>query len=142
MDQHERYLAWSQASINAFVDRDVDMQVSLWNKACTRTAIDAFGDDNTVQGREALRKMAQKWATVDSLRLLKNELLSATEEQGIGNALVRWKEGEGKEYACNSIYIVTLDDEDRCVSYTEWNVVKSRERENRFNGRGFNSKRA
>lgn len=58
---------------------------------------------------------------------MKNELLSATEEKGIGNAVVRWTGGDEQEWACNYIYVITLDENNRCVSYTEWNVVKARE---------------
>ena len=124
----ERYKAWSEASEKAFLKGDVDAQVSLWAEDCTRTAIDAFGDHHTIQGREAIRISAEGWAKgFTNPKLLKNELLSATEERGIGNADVRWTGSDGKEWACNYIYMITLDEQGRCVSYTEWNVVKSRE---------------
>lgn len=127
----ERYKAWSESSFKAFLEGDVDAQVSLWAEDCTRTAIESFGEHHTIQGREAIRKEAEGWAAgaagSENLRLLKNERLSATEEKGIGNAVVRWTGRDGKEWACNFIYMITLADEGHCKSYTEWNVVNARE---------------
>lgn len=42
--QEERYKAWVEASEKAFLEGDVDAQVSIWAEDCTRTAIAAFGD--------------------------------------------------------------------------------------------------
>ena len=124
----ERYKAWTDAESQALIKGDVDALVSLWAQDCRHTAIDAFGEHHTIQGREAIRKAAEGWVNdLSNPRLLKNVLLSASDEKGIGNAEVRWTGSDGKEWACNYIYMISLDEQDRCVSYTEWNVVKSRE---------------
>lgn len=125
----ERYKAWFDASNKILVAGDVDTYVSLWAEDCTRTTIDAFGDHHTIQGREAIRKEAEGWvAGMNNPQLLKNELLSATVEKGIGNAVVRWTLNDGREASCDFIYVITLDENGQCVSYTEWNVVKTREK--------------
>lgn len=124
MDLEKRYKAWSEAMLKTAIHGDVDAQVSIWAEDCTRTAIDAFGEHDMIQGRDAIREAAKSWASWKDLRILKNEILSAGEEKGIGNAVVRWTGGDGKEWSCDFIYMITLDKNDRCVSYTEWNVVK------------------
>ncbi len=128
-NQEERYQAWAEASFKTFVEGDVDAQVSLWAEDCTHTAIDAFGQHATRRGKAAVREAAEGWASgMHRPRLLKNELLSASEERGIGNAVLRWSGSDGKEWACNFIYMITLDQAGRCVTYMEWNVVESREK--------------
>lgn len=122
-----RYKVWSDTCFQAFMEGDVERQVSFWAENCTRTAIDAFGEHHVVHGLEQIRKLAEGWATAKDTRLLKNELLCASEERGIGNAEVRWKGKDRQEYACNFIYMLTLDEDGRCVSYIEWNVVRSRQ---------------
>jgi len=125
----KRYQVWSDAMFEAFVEGDVDAMVLLWAEDCTRTAIDAFGDHSVGRGKGEIREAAEGWASgFISPELLKNEILSANEEKGIGNAVIRWKGGDEKEWACNFMYVITLDEDSRCVSYTEWNVVESREK--------------
>ncbi|HSG44754.1 MAG TPA: hypothetical protein VLA72_16525 [Anaerolineales bacterium] len=125
----ERYKTWIEASEKAFLEGDVDARVALWAEDCTRTVIDAFGEHRTIQGQEAIRKAAEGAAAGTLNRIvLKNELLSATDEKGIGNAEIRWTDTDGKEWACNYIYLITLDENNRCVSYTEWNVVNAKEK--------------
>jgi len=123
-----RYLAWSQAVFQAFTDGDTEGQLAHWAENCTRTAIDPFGEHHVVKGKDAILELAEIWATVNDMRLLKNEILSVSDERGIGNANVRWTGKDGEEYACNFIYIITLDEEDKCTNYTEWNVVRSRKK--------------
>ena len=125
--QEERYLAWSNALFGGLLDGDVDAQVALWAEDCTHTEIDAFGEHHTVQGRAAIRKLAEDWVTWKNFRVLKDEVLIASEEKGVGNAVVRWTSSDGKEMSCDHIYMITLDSDDRCVSYTEWNVVRAKE---------------
>ena len=125
--QEERYAAWSNAELQTIVDGDVEANVSLWAEDCTYTEIDAFGAHNTMHGREAIRNYIEGWVSIKNFRVLKNEVLSASEEKGICNHVVRWTGADGKEWSCDSVYMITLDTDDRCVSYTEWNVVKSRE---------------
>jgi len=120
------YNTWREASFQAVINGDVDRQVSLWAEGCTRKAIDAFGDHHVIQGKEGIRELYNNWKSVKDWHLLYNELLSASKERGIGNAEVRWKNKDGEEYACNFIYMISLDEDGRCVSYTEWNVVRSR----------------
>ena len=124
----ERYNAWIDASFKAIIQGDVDTQTSLWAENCTRTEIEAFGDHYTIQGKDAIRKESEGLVTVfTNPKIVKNELLSASQEKGIGNAVVRWTTKDGREASCNFIYVITLDEEGHCVSYTEWNVVKARE---------------
>lgn len=37
--------------------------------------------------------------------------------------------GDGNEWAADFIYMISLDEDDRCVSYKEWNVVGSRKQQ-------------
>lgn len=120
----KRYKTLSEAMFKTFVEGDVEAQVSLWAEGCTRTSIDAFGEHSVIQGQDAIREAAKGWASWKDLRLLKNEILSTSEEKGIGNAVVRWTGSDGREWSCDFIYVITLDENDRCVSYIEWNVVK------------------
>jgi hypothetical protein len=127
-NQKARYQAWSDSIMQAWSEGDTSSIDNLWAEKCTRTSIDAFTDHDTISGRDDLRDLLIRWASgMKNPRLLKNEILSASEEKGIGNAKVGWTTGDGKEWACDFIYLISLDENDRCVSYTEWNVVQSRE---------------
>jgi len=50
---------------------------------------------------------------------------------GILRAWVSWTDKDGQQWACNYINIVSLDENDKCTKYMEWNVadVKEKERE-------------
>ena len=60
-------------------------------------------------------------------QLLNNELLLANEERGIINAVIRWTGSDGNKWAVDFFYMISLDEDDRCVSYKEWKVVGSRQ---------------
>jgi len=123
----ERYRMWSDAMMKAFIDGDGDKQATLWADNYKWMNIDAFGNHHTRQGKEEIRKgTPENWGMINP-HLLKNELICANKEKGVFNAIIRWIGHDGKEWATNFIYVVTLDENDCCVSYTEWNVMKARE---------------
>lgn len=124
----ERYRTWGDAMLQAFADGDVEVMASKWAEDGSWTSIDPFGEHRTRQGREAIYEaMQEMFAQTEQRHVLKNELLSATEERGILNAWVEWKAEDGAEVACNFIYVVALDEDDRSISYQEWNVVDSKD---------------
>ena len=124
----KRYQSWSDSSFNAYVEEDVEAEVSLWAEDCTFTVIDAFGEHQIRKGIAAHRKYVEDWvANTNDFRLLKNDILSASEEKGIGNAVVRWTGSNGKEWGCDFIYQVSLDADGRATSFKEWNVVRPRD---------------
>ena len=124
----ERYIAWNDAYLTAFANGDVEGVVALWAEDYTHTEINAFGEHTIKQGPTAVREYAEAWMSwAEDVQILKNELLGVGDGKGILNAELRWTRSDGKEYACNHICVIRLDEDDRCVSYTEWNVVKSRE---------------
>ena len=124
----KRYQTWGDASFEAYVKEDVEAEVSLWAENCTFTVIDAFGEHQIIQGKAAHRKYVEDWVSrTNNFQILKNEILSASQEKGIGNAIVRWTGSDGNEFSCNFIYMMTLDADNRCTSFAEWNVVKKRE---------------
>ena len=128
--QKDRYKAWGEASMNAWLEEDVEAQMELWAEDCTYTAVDPFGEHSMFQGREAFRqsfeRMSANWS---NKKLIENEILSANKERGIFHTWVSWTAKDGKEWACTYINIVSLDENDQCTEYTEWNVVKAKEDE-------------
>ena len=126
--QEERYKAWSESAFKAFIEGDVDVPQTLLAENYKWMNIDAFGEHHISQGPEAILQMtAENWG-MKNPRLLKNELICASKEKGVFNAIIRWTDGDNKEWASDFIYVITLDENDRCTSYTEWNVVNSREK--------------
>ncbi|MEJ2350161.1 MAG: hypothetical protein P8Y03_10285 [Anaerolineales bacterium] len=75
----------------------------------------------------SMRAYLQSFSTIRNARLLKNEILSSSAERGIGNARVSWTDGDGKTWACDFIYEITLDSSGRCNFYKEWNVIRSKD---------------
>jgi hypothetical protein len=124
----QRYKTWGDAMLQAFADGDVEVTASKWAEDGSYTSIDPFGEHITRQGREAIYEaMEEMFARTEQRHVLKNELLSAADERGILNAWVKWKAEDSAEVSCNFIYIVALDEDNRCISYQEWNVVDSKD---------------
>jgi hypothetical protein len=128
--QKERYGAWGEAMMNAWVEGDVEAAMEGWAEDCTTTAVDPFGNHRTSQGLEAVRQglehMATKWS---NRKLIENKVLSANKKRGILHTWTSWTSGDGQEMACTFINILSLDKNDRCSKYTEWNVVKKKKDE-------------
>ena len=126
--QKDRYKAWGEALMNAWLEGDVEAEMDLWAEDCTYTAVDPFGEHSTAQGRDALRQgsenMAANWS---NKKLIEHKVLSANKERGIFHTWVSWTSKDGREMACTYINIVSLDENDQCTKYTEWNVAKARE---------------
>ena len=127
MNLEKRYKMWGDAMMKAFIDGDGDKQISFWTDNYKWMNIDAFGEHHIRQGWDAIRQGTPENWGMNNLRLLKNELICASEEKGVFNAIIRWTDGDNKEWASDFIYVITLDENDRCTSYTEWNVVRARE---------------
>lgn len=123
----KRYKMWSDAMMKAFIEGDGDKQITFWADNYKWMNIDAFGEHHTRQGQEEIRKGTPENWGMNNLRLLKNELICASKEKGVFNAIIRWTGHDSKEWASDFIYVITLDEDSRCVSYTEWNVVRTRE---------------
>ena len=128
--QKERYKAWGEAHMNAWVKGDVEAEMDFWAEDCAYMSVNPFGEHSAVQGREAIRQdfesMSANWS---NKKLMENEVLSANKERGIFHTWVSWTSKDGKEWACTYINIVSLDENDKCTKYTEWNVVKAKEYE-------------
>jgi ketosteroid isomerase-like protein len=123
----ERYQAWADAMFQALVDGDVEVMALKWADDGSYTSIHPFGEHTTRRGRQAIRQaVTEMTEQAHDLQVLKNEVLSASDERGILNAWVKWTTDDGTEFACDFIYIVALDEANRCTSYQEWNVVGSR----------------
>lgn len=122
----DRYQVWSDAAFQSWADGDVDAQGALWAENATRQAIHPFDESQILRGREAIIEGYSQWKPTD-VRILKNEILSSSPDYGIGNARAEWVEDDGKIWACDWIYKITLDAHDLCTSYQEWNVVRSKE---------------
>ncbi len=123
----DRYKSWFDGGSQSISAGDVDTYVSFWADGCTYLAVDPFDESETVHGLTGIRQLAEAWSTnASDFRLLKSEILSAGPERGIGNARVTWTDKGGKTWACDFIFQVTLDSSDRCTSYKEWNVVRSK----------------
>jgi len=128
--QKDRYKAWGDASMKAWQEDDVEAQMELWADGCTYTAAHPFGEHSESQGLEAFRRsfegMTANWS---DKKLIENQLLSANKERGIFHTWQSWVSKDGSEWACTFINIVSLDENDRCTKYKEWNVAKTREDE-------------
>jgi ketosteroid isomerase-like protein len=126
--QKDRYQAWSEAAINAWVNGDVEAALDGWAEDCIRIGVDPFGDDWTINGRDALREAYQGWSeNWSDKKVIYNEVLSANKERGILNTWLRWTNKDRKEMSCTFICIVKLDENDQCREYREWNVVRAKE---------------
>lgn len=129
MSKHEdRYQAWSDTAFQSWADGNSDIQEFLWAEDATRLSIHPFDESDTTRGRSAIMERFNQWKVSDA-KMLKNEILSSGPDYGIGNARAEWQEKDGKIWACDWIYKITLDSNDQCTSYQEWNVVHSKEAE-------------
>ena len=124
----DRYQARSDAAFQSWADGDSAIQESLWAEDATRLSVHPFDKSETALGRTAIMTKFNEWK-VSGAQMLKNEILSSGLDYGIGNARAEWKEKDGKIWACDWIYKITLDSNDQCTSYQEWNVVQSKEAE-------------
>ena len=124
----KQYQAWSDGCFKAFAEGDVEKQMGMWAENCTHTIIDAFGEHHVKKGRAAMRESAENWGTVKTIQVLKNEIFGVGDGEGIGNAEVRWTTSDGKDWACNFVYVITLNGKGQCAAYKEWNVVTSRDK--------------
>ena len=128
--QTDRYQAWGDAHIQAWVAGDVDAVMDSYAENCTRIAMNPFGDHWTFKGKEAIRQviegMAKKWS---DKKVIENEVLSANKERGILHTWTSWTRKDGKQAACTYINIIHLDKNDKCTNYTEWDVVMVKEEE-------------
>jgi hypothetical protein len=129
MGQNEdRYQTRSKAVYQALVDGDVQAVASQWVEDGAYISTEPFGNHRTLRGRKALTEAMVDFVTqTRNRRVLQNELLSATVERGIFNIWLKWERENGTEYACNFIVVTTLDADDRCVSFQEWNVAGAKD---------------
>ena len=125
--QKDRYRAWGEAEMNAWLAGDVEASVDCFSEDCSRVSVDPFGNHRIIHGREALREAYhQKSSDWHNKKLISIEVLSAKKERAILNSWKSWTNSVGQEMACNYINIVKLDQNDRCTEYMEWKVVKVR----------------
>ena len=122
-----RYKAWSDALIETLNKGDVDAFVSLWADNCSHEQIDPFDEGKKRLGLSEMREYARYWAQINDLHLLKNEILLADTEHGVGNMRVTWTNLEGEFMGCDHIYQVSLDADGRATAYKEWNVVRPKD---------------
>jgi len=126
--QKDRYQAWADAHMQAWIEGDVEARLDLYTENSTYLAMHPFGDHTTAEGLEAMRRgeeaMAANWS---DKKVIENEVLSANKERGILHTWVSWTAKDGQEWACTYINIIHLDENDNCTSYTEWNVVEAKE---------------
>jgi ketosteroid isomerase-like protein len=129
MGQNEdRFQAWSNVVYQALVDGDVPGVVSQWAEDGAYISTTPFGDHRTLRCHRAIGEAMEAFVTqTRNRRVLQNELLSATADRGIFNIRLTWEGEEGTEYACNFIVVTTLDADDRCDSFQEWNVAGAKE---------------
>lgn len=122
----DRYKNFMDVLLQALSDDDVDAWEAGWADDCTHQEIDPFDEGPYLRGRAAMRKLGESYVG-KGFRVLKNEMLSSDAERGIGNARVTWTGTDGRQRACDFIYRITLDADDRCTSYEEWNVVRAKD---------------
>ena len=123
-----RYKPFMDRSMKALSDGDVDTFTSLWSEDCSHQSIDPFDQGEIVQWRKAMRAYAGAWSGVVNFQVLKNQILSVDSEGSIGNARIKWTTNDGTQWACDFIYQITLNADNLCTSYKEWNVVRSAEK--------------
>ena len=126
-DHNERYKTWSDASIKAWCNKDVNAQLLLFVEHSSYQAADPFDQNEILRGKSALRDYLQSFSSIKDACMLKNEILSSSADVGIGNARVSWKSESDQTWACDFIYVITLNLDDQCTSYKEWNVVRPME---------------
>lgn len=122
----DRYQKWSDAAFQSWANGDSATAESLWAENATRLAVDPFDENEPLRGRTTIIETLKAWKVSDA-KILKNKILCSNSDYGIGNARAQWKGQDGKIWACDFIYKITLDSNEQCTSYQEWNVVGSKE---------------
>lgn len=121
-----RYQKISDAMFQSWTKGDSVTAESLWAENATRLAVDPFDQNEPLRGRAAIIEALEAWKDSHA-KILKNKILCSNSDYGIGNARAQWKGQDGNIWACDFIYKITLDSNDQCVAYQEWNVVRSKE---------------
>ena len=128
--QKDRYKAWAEAEMNAWLSGDIDASVACFAENCSRVAVNPFGKHRKIQGLDALRETYHDKATNwRNKNLISFEVLSANKVRGIIHSWKSWTNQGGRDMACTYINIVKLDEDNRCTEYKEWNVVRTKEEE-------------
>lgn len=130
-----RIQSWIDTYIDALETTDANAFAEIFSEDATYKETDPFdeyrgkGGWQNLTGRLKIHERYDKFfKSLEQYRVWDREVLSITPDQGIGRVRVTWIDSSSKkQWACDWMYKMTLDSDNRCTSFQEWHVVGSKD---------------